>query len=606
MTRIHSEEDTRRFDLTKLGVLLLLIALLILTWFITRDGALPGLVEGDAEATPAGIAGTAYPEGEESVAELPVPTLAVPSVDAPAGPLPPGDVALSGAAGAGAQVIILVNGNRAAAAIAGVDGRWAATANLPVGDYVVQAQVVDNVGSVVSESEPLNLSISDSAAAGATPAALAAPEFDSMTGNYVFSGMAAPGDTVTITANGTPVGTATADEAGNWTIAVPADAVTGDVTLQTTDAAGNVTFESEPIALGSRPPSVNPPGEVQTDPTTGEPVMPVQAGGFTWTGRAEPGARVEMFIDGVSAGVTDVDAEGQWSLAVDLPPGSHTIQLNALASSGELLAEGPAFTVVAGEGVTVAEVTPAPAPTEMPTPEAPTTEAPTSPPGERTISDALQSRAEFSSLWAAAEASGLTEALSGQGPFTVFAPTNDAFARLPQRVIDGLNANPQLLSQVLQYHVARGRYLATDLMVVQPATLNGRLLTILNQGGAMLVNDAVVTSADNVVENGVIHAIDRILVPPLATGVRPPIVDESGVSVFVGPSLTIVGTAEPNRTILVELNGEAFGQPATVGPDGSWSVPGEVSPGEYQIVAYMLGAADALEAISRPVVLQVR
>jgi uncharacterized surface protein with fasciclin (FAS1) repeats len=611
MTRYHSDEDTRRYDLMKVGVLLLLLALLVLTWLITRDGTLPELTEEGAQATPAGEVGqaaTAYPDAGEpgEVASLPAPTLAAPVIDAPSGALPPGEVTLSGTAGPGAQVVILVNGNRAAAAIAGVDGQWSATTNLPVGDYVVQAQVLDNVGSVVSESEPLDLSISDSAVTEATPA-LSTPEFDSVTGNYVFSGMAAPGDTVTITSNGTTVGTATADEAGNWTIAVPAEAVTGDVSLQTTDAAGNVTFETGAISLESRPPSISPPGELQVDPATGEAVMPIQAGSFTWTGQGEPGTRVEVIVDGVSIGAADVDDAGQWSLATELPAGSHSVQLNSLSSSGEVLAEGTPFTVVAREGPAVAESTPAPEPTAALTTEAtaaaPEATAPAT--GDQTIGGVLQSQPEFSSFWAAAEASGLAAALAEQGPFTVFAPTNDAFARLPQRVIDGLNANPQLLLEVLQYHVARGRYLATDLVVVQPATLNGRLLTIFTQGDTMMVNDAVVTSADNIVENGVIHAIDRILVPPLAVGVRPPIIDESGAPTFAGSQLTVVGTAEPNRTILVELNGEAFGEPATVGPDGAWSVSGTVTPGEYQIVAYMLGAADALEAISRPVTLQV-
>lgn len=600
MTRHHSKEDIRRFDLMKLGVLLLLIALLILTWFITRDGATPGLAEGDAEATPAGVTGTAYPEGEESVgvADLPAPTLAVPSVDAPAGPLPPGDVALSGVAGAGAQVIILVNGARAAAAIAGVDGRWAATANLPVGDYVVQAQVVDNVGSVVSESAPLNLSISDSAVAGAATE-LSAPEFDSLTGNYVFSGMAAPGDTVTITANGTAVGSATADEAGNWTIAVPGNAAVGDIQMNVVDASGNTTAQSVPLKLGGQPPSLSPPGELLMDPETGAASVPVQPGPFTWVGQAEPGASVELLVNGQSAGLATVDAAGQWSLPVELPEGSYTVQLNLLDPSGNLLIAAAPFTVVAGAATGDVTEGATPAPEATSAAEAPAAE-------DRTIADVLRRRAEFSTLLSVLDTAGLTETLADQGPYTVFAPTNDAFAGLPQRVIDGLNANPQLLLEVLRYHVTRGRYLATDLMVVQPATLNGRLLTILTQGDTMTVNDAVITSADNAVENGVIHAIDRILVPPLATGVRPPIIDESGVPVFVGPSLTIVGTAEPNRTILVELNGEAFGQPATVGPDGTWLVSGEVGPGEYQIVAYMLGAADALEAISRPVVLQVR
>ena len=131
-------------------------------------------------------------------------------------------------------------------------------------------------------------------------------------------------------------------------------------------------------------------------------------------------------------------------------------------------------------------------------------------------------------------------------------------------------------------------------------------MTIAAENDTLTVNDALVSAPDIAATNGVIHAIDRILVPPLAVGVRPPVIDESGVPTFTGPLLTIVGTAEPNHTILIELNGESFGQPAVVGPDTTWLVAGDVTTGEYRIIAYMLSASGALEAISRPVILPVR
>lgn len=199
-------------------------------------------------------------------------------------------------------------------------------------------------------------------------------------------------------------------------------------------------------------------------------------------------------------------------------------------------------------------------------------------------------------------AAGLAE----PGSLTVFAPTNDAFALLPPPVIDQLRANPQALAAVLQYHVTLGRYTAADLLVVQPATVNGLLLTVTPQDNTLLVNDALVIEADLMATNGIVHAIDRILVPPLAPGVQPVVIDESGVPTFVGPQLTVVGSAQPGTTVLIELNGEPFGQPAAVGPDGRWAVGGEVSPGDYRIIGYMLDGTGALMAISRPVALQVR
>jgi uncharacterized surface protein with fasciclin (FAS1) repeats len=618
MTHYHTEEEVRRYDLMKLGVPLLLLALLALTWVATRDQAeLAEPVEEEAAATP--VAEGGYP-AEGRLTAVPVPTLGVPIIDAPDGAQPPGAVILSGSAGPGAQVIILVNGQPAGAAIAGVDGEWSAAIDLPAGSYTVQAQTVDNVGTVVSESEPVQIVVGGEAPT--TPGASGAAAFDPITNTYTFSGTAAPGATITILSNGAPVGATTADEAGNWSVAVPADAATGDVQMQVTDATG-VTQPAQPVELGPRPPSLSPPAEPQIDPATGAVTLPIQAGSSTWTGQGEPGTQVEIMVDGVSAGTTEVDASGAWSLPLELADGAHTVQLNTLDPSGTVLSSSSPFTVVAGGEAPPGEVegtTPSPeataagatpvaggetTPQPAATPSAATPAATPVAGEEGTIADVLAGRPEFSTLLSVVETAGMLGDLAAAGSLTVFAPTNEAFERLPQPIIDGLRANPPVLAGVLQYHMTRGRYEAADLRVVQPATLNGRLLTITPQGDTFLVNDATVVEADIPAANGVVHAIDRILVPPLAEGVRPPVIDESGVSSFEGPALTVVGTAEPGRAILVALNGELLGQ-ATVGPDTAWSVAGDVTPGEYQIVAYMLDATGALEAISRPVALTVR
>ena len=573
MTRYHTDEEIRRYDMMKLGVLLLLLLLLALTWVATRDAAPSDLVGNEAVATPE--------EGglETDGSALPMPTLGTPSIDTPAGLLSPGSVTLSGTAGPGAQVIILVNDRPAAAAITGVDGAWSAVVDLPAGEYTVQVNTVDNVGNIVGESQSMSITVGGESIAG-TGGAMAAPGFDPVTGDYIFSGTAAPGETVTITSNGMIVGTAIADESGNYAISVPAEAITGEVQMQVVDAAGNITQQSEPLKLNTRPPSLDLSPDLPVDPDSGAVSVPAEPAGIVLNGLGEPGTQVELLVDGVSAGSAVVDGSGAWSLPLNLPAGSYTVQLNTLDPGGALLASATPITITVGE-------------------------APTST-GEQTIAGLLAENPDFSTLWSVIQTAGLTDRLAEPGPFTTFAPTNEAFAQLPQRVIDGLVANPPILSAVLQYHITLGRYLAADLAVVQPATVNGRLLTVTQQGDSLLVNDAIVTDADLIATNGVVHAIDRILVPPLAEGVRPPVIDSSGVATFTGTFLTIVGTAEPNRTILVELNGEPFGQPATVSPEGTWGVSGDVTPGDYQIVAYMLGTGDALEAISRPVTLQVQ
>lgn len=588
MARYHSPEEIRRYDLMKLGVLLLLLALLFLTWLATRDA---DTVEVSGE--PAGTA-TVESLGREE-ATLPVPTLGVPAINLPAASPQPGSVTLSGTAGPGAQVVVLVNGTRAGAAITGVDGNWSTAVDLPAGEYTVQAQTVDNVGAIVGESQPVVIIVGGAPPTGT--AAINPPTFDPVSGTYIFTGSAAPGDTVIIISNGMVVGMAVADETGAYSVSVIADAVAGDIQLQVTDAAGNILQQSEPLKLGARPPSLDPSTELQFDPSNGAVVLPARPEGLTLSGQGEPGTQVELVIDGTGTATAVVDAEGNWSLPVDLAEGTYTFQLNTLDPGGELLSGSTPVVIVVGtvpeggEGST----TGTPGPTVETVGD--TSTQPTS--------EVLAASPDFSTLVSVLETTGSMATLAEPGPFTVFAPTNEAFALLPQRVIDGLNANPTVLTAVLQYHITRGRYLAADLRIVQPATVNDRLLTITPQGDTLLVNDALVTTPDIITANGVVHAIDHILVPPLAEGVRPPVIDSSGVATFTGSFLTIVGTAEPNRTILVELNGEPFGQPATVGPDTNWSVSGDVTPGEYQIVAYMLGAADALEAISRPVTLIV-
>ncbi len=123
---------------------------------------------------------------------------------------------------------------------------------------------------------------------------------------------------------------------------------------------------------------------------------------------------------------------------------------------------------------------------------------------------------ELSTLVAALKAADLVEALEGEGPFTVFAPTNDAFAELGDAVQDLLKPeNKQKLQGVLLYHVINGAVFAEDLvgMVSDEETLQGGTVTIDGNDGVM-VNDSAVTTADVAATNGVVHIIDAVLMPP--------------------------------------------------------------------------------------------
>jgi uncharacterized surface protein with fasciclin (FAS1) repeats len=119
----------------------------------------------------------------------------------------------------------------------------------------------------------------------------------------------------------------------------------------------------------------------------------------------------------------------------------------------------------------------------------------------------------FNTLVAAVGAAGLADTLSGPGPFTVFAPTDDAFAALPEGTVEGLLQDIPTLTKILTYHVVSGKVMAADLSDGMEAdSLEGGKLTFHTEGG-VTVNDATVTQADIEADNGVIHVIDSVLMP---------------------------------------------------------------------------------------------
>ena len=131
------------------------------------------------------------------------------------------------------------------------------------------------------------------------------------------------------------------------------------------------------------------------------------------------------------------------------------------------------------------------------------------------ILDTAAAAGNFTTLIAAVEAAGLTETLSGEGPFTMFAPTDEAFAALPAGTVEALLADPAALAAILTYHVVAGKVMSTDLTNgMMAATVNGAEVTITTEGGVM-VNDATVTTADIEASNGVIHVIDKVIMPPM-------------------------------------------------------------------------------------------
>ena len=133
------------------------------------------------------------------------------------------------------------------------------------------------------------------------------------------------------------------------------------------------------------------------------------------------------------------------------------------------------------------------------------------------IVDVAASAGSFNTLVAAVKAAGLVETLKGEGPFTVFAPTDEAFAKLPPGTVESLlePENKAKLRAILTYHVVPGKVLAKDVVGLKSAkTVQGQALSVEVQGSSVKVDNANVIKTDVMAQNGVIHVIDAVILPP--------------------------------------------------------------------------------------------
>ena len=130
-----------------------------------------------------------------------------------------------------------------------------------------------------------------------------------------------------------------------------------------------------------------------------------------------------------------------------------------------------------------------------------------------TIVDIAVQAGSFKTLVQAVQAAGLVETLSGEGPFTVFAPTDEAFAQIPQETLQAVLADKEKLTAILTYHVVPGKLMAADVVrstLLQ--TAQGQSITVSSEGGVR-VDDANVVQTDIEADNGVIHVIDKVIMP---------------------------------------------------------------------------------------------
>jgi transforming growth factor-beta-induced protein len=172
-------------------------------------------------------------------------------------------------------------------------------------------------------------------------------------------------------------------------------------------------------------------------------------------------------------------------------------------------------------GACAPQATPAPQATQPPAPMATEEPAPMPEPTEaaQTIVDVAVANGSFTTLVAAVQAAGLADTLSGEGPFTVFAPTDEAFAKLPAGTLEQLLANPEELKNILLYHVVPGKVMAADVLTMNgqsaDTALEGKQIGITIDGDKVMLNDSAnVVATDVAASNGIIHVIDSVILPP--------------------------------------------------------------------------------------------
>ena len=133
---------------------------------------------------------------------------------------------------------------------------------------------------------------------------------------------------------------------------------------------------------------------------------------------------------------------------------------------------------------------------------------------DKDIVDTAIAAGSFTTLVKAVQAAGLVDTLKSAGPFTVFAPTDAAFAKLPAGTLESLLANPDKLKAILTYHVVSGKVMAADVKPGAVKTVEGQNAMLSVKGGKVMINKAHIVKTDIACSNGVIHVIDTVIMPP--------------------------------------------------------------------------------------------
>jgi uncharacterized surface protein with fasciclin (FAS1) repeats len=327
----------------------------------------------------------------------------------------------------------------------------------------------------------------------------------------------------------------------------------GVLVIGTPAPVGAIEDEAVPVAVETVEPSQE----------ASEPVV-LEATVNTRSLRVRQGPSVDTpIVAGLSEGtaitVLGRSADGVW-LQIQIPD----VETTGWVSAEFVALPGEIATLSITDGSTEDTLAAAPAPTATPVVEPTATAIPVTP--QIDLVETASTITDFSTLVTALDAAGLVDDLTGAGPFTVFAPTDDAFAALPEGAFNALLADPEgALAQILLFHVVAGEILAADIRDgLELETLQGEMLTFSITNGVVSVNGANITLTDVGASNGVIHVIDAVLTPSVVD-LEAAIAALAAAEVAVSPTptTTITETEAVTATETVTPTAEATSIPVT-------------------------------------------
>lgn len=564
------------------------------------------------------------------------------SIGLPQIKLPAGITEWTGTAEPGTEVAVVVDGQVAGTTTADEEGKFTLAGDLAEGARKLQLGIVGEDGALIARSRMINISVADMELP-----TVQLPELSGGEETVTLGGTAEPGSTVEITADGETVGEATADADGAWSFDLAPFAEAVRVRVQAIGEDGLPVLLSSPVLLpGIGQAVAEAPAEGEAEaPAEGEAEEPDEdeadeptegeaeeedgtgvTGTVTYLERiALPGDAV-VTVQIINLSLADVSAEvlGEQIIEADdrqvpipykVPYSPEEIDENLLygvsarieSSEGTLLFINDTNTLVITNDNPTEEVEIVTVQVKSVASDAELGQAETDlEESADNVLEAMEASGQFTILLEGLEAAGLTDRLAHtEEAYTVFAPTDEAFESLPPGVLAGWAFNPEEFANILRNEVIEGRYAPEDLtdgLVLRSVADTN--IGITRTGDLAAINGVPIIDGVPAGESYV-YALPQVILPPLPAGISAPIIDASGVPVFIGEILTVVGVAEPGQRIVLTINDEQFGNVATVDPNGFWLVSDEIVTGIHNIIAHMIDDDGLLRALSQEVTLAV-